>query len=47
MAALMTQLGVPVTAETIRRWESGDATPRDEHAVAYRQLLETLEEAKQ
>jgi DNA-binding transcriptional regulator YiaG len=44
MAAYMARLGVDVTAETIRRWEQG-VTPRREHAVVYRQLLDTMEAA--
>ncbi len=30
---------------TVLRWEQGRATPRLTHAVAYRQLLEQLEDA--
>jgi len=35
-------LGVDVM--TVKRWEGG-ATPTPEHAIAYRQLLDALEEA--
>ena len=30
------------TPETVRRWEAGLMTPRREHAIAYRQLLDKL-----
>jgi DNA-binding XRE family transcriptional regulator len=37
------QLGV--TPMSVLRWERGEATPKLDHATAYRQLLEDLEEA--
>lgn len=33
-----------VSAMTVFRWERGDATPRRDRAVAYRQLLDELGE---
>jgi DNA-binding XRE family transcriptional regulator len=36
---------IGVTAMTVLRWERGEAAPKFEHAVAYRQLLEELEAA--
>lgn len=34
-----------VTPMTVLRWERAEAVPKLDHAVAYRQLLEDLEEA--
>lgn len=33
-----------VTALTVQRWERGDARPRRQHAVEYRQFLDALRE---
>jgi DNA-binding XRE family transcriptional regulator len=37
------QLGV--TPMTVLRWEHGDAEPRLAHAIAYRRLLDELQDA--
>ncbi|WP_376766276.1 helix-turn-helix domain-containing protein [Actinomadura litoris] len=34
-----------VTAGAVQRWEQGRVTPRHEHAIAYRRLLDELEQA--
>jgi DNA-binding XRE family transcriptional regulator len=34
-----------VTPMTILRWERGEAEPRIDHAIAYRQLLDELDQA--
>lgn len=36
-----------VTPMTVLRWERGEAKPRLGHAIAYRRLLDELEEAMQ
>jgi DNA-binding transcriptional regulator YiaG len=36
-----------VTPTTVQRWESGASTPRRGHAIAYRLLLEELEQVTQ
>jgi DNA-binding transcriptional regulator YiaG len=38
-------VALDVAPLTVLRWEQGKVTPRREHAVAYRSLLEGLEEA--
>jgi DNA-binding transcriptional regulator YiaG len=34
-----------VDTMTVLRWEKGETTPTRQHAIAYRRLLEALEEA--
>jgi DNA-binding transcriptional regulator YiaG len=36
-----------VTTMTVFRWERGEAVPRMDHAIAYRQLLDELTKAVQ
>lgn len=43
LRAMAAELGV--TPMTVQRWESGAAMPRLEHAVAYRRLLDELDQA--
>ncbi len=45
--ASLAELGreLRVTPMTVLRWERGDAVPRRERAIAYRRLLDALEDA--